>query len=242
VPSICRWEGWGQICQPRACLLALGIMTACGGGTAPEVPGSGGSDAGKDASIGPDAPGPGACSIEVSDYDQSCSVDSDCIGLIPGFDDDKLGSGGLPIQSGDYCAATCLCGGAAINRSAVAKYSSDVAKTPLGSGAISAPSCACPSVGTQACCRSNTCVANTCGGPPLDSGTSEGQDGDAPADGGVLCGLYAGVLDASSPDAGPTRTCVPPQTCTPFNGGWACCVLALGGGVDLCSPPLADGG
>jgi hypothetical protein len=51
------------------------------------------------------------CMISASNYDQSCNVDSDC----------------LEVSAGDYCsAATCRCGGSAINVGAGAQFSADV--------------------------------------------------------------------------------------------------------------------
>jgi hypothetical protein len=81
----------------------------------------------------------GACIISASNYDQSCTVDSDC----------------QVVSSGNYCSATCLCGGSAINASAVAQFNKDVSKIPVGSGARG-PLCNCP-VESLPCCRHGVC-------------------------------------------------------------------------------------
>jgi hypothetical protein len=61
-------------------------------------------------------------------------------------------------------------------------------------------------------------------------------------DGSVLCGLLTGPLDAGSPEGGPTRLCVPPEVCVPFNGNWACCILPGGAGGSICFGLPGDGG
>jgi hypothetical protein len=57
-----------------------------------------------------------ACFISASNYDQSCTVDTDC----------------AIVSSGNYCAThRCLCGGSAINVGALAQFNADVAKEPV---------------------------------------------------------------------------------------------------------------
>jgi hypothetical protein len=85
----------------------------------------------------------GACVISTSSYNQSCSVDSDC----------------RPVSAGNYCSATCLCGGSAINAAAVAQFDEDVSKTPLGSGAFGPLTCGCPDE-VPPCCRQGVCQAS----------------------------------------------------------------------------------
>jgi hypothetical protein len=82
----------------------------------------------------------GACLISASSYDQSCTIDSDC----------------RMVSSGNYCSATCLCGGSAINAAAVAQFNEDVSKTPLGSGAFGNVVCGCPAE-IAPCCRQGVC-------------------------------------------------------------------------------------
>jgi hypothetical protein len=103
--------------------------TAGGGGTS-----QGADDASTVAMTGEDA----ACNIVASNYDQSCAVDTDC----------------RTISAGDYCVAGCLCGGSAISATALAQFNADVAKTPLGSGAVQELKCNCPGeLSAGAMCR-----------------------------------------------------------------------------------------
>jgi hypothetical protein len=85
----------------------------------------------------------GACVISASSYNQSCTVDSDC----------RL------VSAGNYCSATCLCGGSAINAASVAQFNEDVSKTPLGSGAFGQVICGCPDE-VPPCCRQGVCQAS----------------------------------------------------------------------------------
>jgi hypothetical protein len=112
----------------------------------PSVDGSG--DAGVDTDSG-------TCMISASNYDQSCNVDSDCV----------------QVSAGDYCsAATCTCGGSAINVGSMAQFNAAVAKTPLGSGALDSVRvvCGCPCE-SGAVCRSGKCQAAFCGAPSADT-------------------------------------------------------------------------
>jgi hypothetical protein len=183
-----------------------------------------------------------ACFINTSNYDQSCSVDSDCVtqvDLNPSKLDDYW-----KVQSGNYCKTMCICGGDTISKSAVAQYTADVSKTPLGSGEIPYVPCSC-AVGLPHCCQHGLCAL--CGsvdagasGGPLDAGTSGAQDAEPP--GSVLCGLNTGPLDAGASAGGPSRWCTPPETCVPFNGGWACCTEQGTGGISVCVAPIGDSG
>jgi hypothetical protein len=241
----------GLLFPPCLGIWALGVAASCGGSTGnDDADASGSLDAGKteagdgfDATIGMDAGvepeasvegevEAGQCYINAAMYDQSCSVDSDCIRTIPWL--------GLPVQSGDYCSDMCLCGGEAINKDAAAQYTSAVSKTPLGSHAPEG--CLCPSLPTEACCQNGRCMATQCPATLMDAGMTGAQDAGGALDGSVLCGLLTGPLDAGSSDAGPTRLCVPPEVCTPFNGGWACCVLPGGAGGSICFGLPGDGG
>jgi hypothetical protein len=155
-------------------------LTSCGGAinqpTGPDA--SAGSDGGSEGSnSGADARGDldagtdeggasvdspfGNCNIQVSNYDQSCSVDSDCV----------LSAGNFPIQSGNYCQRLCLCGGSAINKDAADQYVADVSRTLLGSGAVPRLACSCPSY-SGPCCLGGTCAAN-CPSVPSDAGEAE---------------------------------------------------------------------
>ncbi len=127
---------------------AAAIFTACGGstigGTAPDAS-SAIPEAGAEAHVDS-----GDCFIVATNYDQSCSADSDCVTT----------AAGTLVEFGDYCTSHCLCGGNAINKSAAAQYAADVAKTPLGSGAISgAGACPCVGVLSMGCCQRGQCLA-----------------------------------------------------------------------------------
>jgi hypothetical protein len=120
--------------------------TAGGGGTSQST-----DDASTPAMTGEDA----SCNIAASNYDQSCAVDTDC----------------RMISAGDYCVAGCLCGGSAIHATALAQFNADVAKTPLGSGAVQELACNCPQEFAP-CCRQGQCVA---GSDCLPAGPSTGS-------------------------------------------------------------------
>jgi hypothetical protein len=131
-----------------AIVAATAVYTSCGGSTV----GGGAVDAAT-AVRNADAETPldsGDCLILASSYDQSCSVDSDCVTV----------AGTTLVGFGDYCQSHCLCGGSAINKNSAARYATDVAKTPLGSGAISgAGVCPCPPIPAMGCCQGGRCVA-----------------------------------------------------------------------------------
>lgn len=101
-----------------------------------------------DASLGGDAVP--ACLVAASNYDQSCSVDSDCV----------------RVDFGDYCKWLCRCGGDAINRASLPKFTADIAKTPLAQGQVPGV-CSCGYF-FGPCCRGGRCTAGPdCG---ADSG------------------------------------------------------------------------
>jgi hypothetical protein len=159
---------------------SLGIEMSCGGQTRLEARGAdaaipteagvSGVETGAngfDAGSGLDAPegssvddhvdGAG-CYISAANYDQSCSVDSDCVAVIQGAEG-GVEAFGLVVQSGNYCQPICMCGGEAINKSAAAQYLADVSETPLGSGAIKPLlPCMCPQIPNAACCSDGGCV------------------------------------------------------------------------------------
>jgi hypothetical protein len=110
---------------------------------AEQVPSSDGSSNARSAA---DA-NAGACAISASSYDQSCNLDTDCV----------------EVTSTNYCEANCLCGGSAINVSAMTQFNEDVSKTPLASGALGSSACPCPS-SFGPCCRASKCTA-TCFSP-----------------------------------------------------------------------------
>jgi hypothetical protein len=84
--------------------------------------------------------------IEPSNYDQTCSVDSDCV----------------EIAAGNACyACIVLChNGGAINHGSLSAYESDISKT-IGAGETSdlTSDCFCPAA-FGPCCRGGTCHAD----------------------------------------------------------------------------------
>jgi hypothetical protein len=172
-------------------LAAGALIAACGGST--RVSGSADTSA-TEAGVGPEtslvdsraetdsetnvaALDGAACFIEASNYDQSCSVDSDCVASIPGID--VFDVRGLFIVFGNYCSAT-MCencqGQGVINRSAVAQYAADVSGTPLGSGAIPSVPCFC-ALPPPVCCQNGLCVANNSCLGAIDAGPSDAGHG-----------------------------------------------------------------
>jgi|CZKU01.1.fsa_nt_gi hypothetical protein len=147
------------------CIGVTAILTGCGGSTigGPTLDASATiADAGAEAHV--DA---GDCLIAASNYDQSCSADFDCVTV----------AGSQPVGFGDYCQPHCLCGGGAINKSSAAEYAADVARTPLGSGAISgAGVCPCPPNPAMGCCQGGQCVkvcsSGCSGSSPCVAGTN----------------------------------------------------------------------
>jgi hypothetical protein len=131
-------------------MLVLGAAS-CGGQTTEGTPGSENTATATTSAIAVvSAITADACMIQASNYDQSCAVDSDCV----------------MVTSGDYCDAgtptahECFCGGSAINVDAQPQFSADVAKTPIGSGAVQIPGpCGCPPQ-LRTCCQAGKC--STC--------------------------------------------------------------------------------
>jgi hypothetical protein len=125
--------------------------------------------------------------ISASNYDQSCTVDTDCV----------------EVSSSDYCSTTdCQCGGSAINVGALAQFKADVSKTPIGSGALMGKVCGC-GIAFGPCCRHGVC----------QGGFGQGEFGDcsSPADALPVCADAGGtcVLSAFAicGTAGPPGSC-----------------------------------
>jgi hypothetical protein len=112
--------------------------------TAADAPGS--NDAPVDAYSG-------QCTFSADAYDLSCATNTDCVAAYAGY----------------YCSpAQCGCDPIGISKSALAKFNADVAKTPLGSGAVEGVDCGCP-LELGPCCVRGTCQANAgCFAPPAD--------------------------------------------------------------------------
>jgi hypothetical protein len=143
------------------------------------------------------------------------------------------------ISAGDYCVAGCLCGGSAISATALAQFNADVAKTPLGSGAVQELPCNCPAEFAP-CCRQGQCVAGSaCLAAPDAAPDAPQTMVSGPPDFTVLCIADAGFLDSGSTDAaavpGYSRWCNGPEVCEPLNGVWECCIA--NGVSSMCFAP-----
>lgn len=112
-----------------------------------------------------------SCMIEASNYDQSCTVDSDC----------------ATVSSGDYCLPGCFCGGSTINVGALSQWQADVAAA-LAHQSGSVEVCGCPVYGAP-CCRQGKCLGG------LSNGCSSAADTlPACADAGGSCYLATGLV------------------------------------------------
>lgn len=114
----------------RLIVIAISFLVACGGQVA-------GADGGTDGAI--------CIDLEVSAFDTSCSVASDCIG----------------IYAGNLCSGyNCICPVASISAASEAAYQAALAKVTEGQ-----PACGCPLFGTAHCIASQ-CVF--CPNPALN--------------------------------------------------------------------------
>lgn len=119
------------VCSPLPIALVLTLAaSACGGAVATSASSDGGS-------------GPADCTILASNYDQSCTVDTDCV----------------LVTTGNWCGTGCLCAVAAINTGASAAFNEATAQTPVGSGEVSGDDCPCPPV-PGPCCRQGGCTTS----------------------------------------------------------------------------------
>jgi hypothetical protein len=167
------------VLSPCIALSALALAASCGGSTLVEGNDAGGLEADKAEAGGEFQPAPGVdtgapettvasewdggpCYVYAGEFDQSCSVDSDCVGTLAGL-------GGLAVSSGNYCRLGCpFCGGEAINKSAAAQFIAAIANTPV---VVEPPlhGCFCTAVSTAGCCQSGRC-GTECSATPMDGG------------------------------------------------------------------------
>jgi hypothetical protein len=82
------------------------------------------------------------------------------------------------------------------------------------------------------------CINGKC--PPFCN-TLHFTDVQNPPDGSVRCARLSGPVDPDGSYAGPARWCVPPQTCTPYDGQWGCC-MSVGPRDVMCVSSFEDGG
>ncbi len=122
---------------------------------------------------------PGGQTIKASNYDQSCSSDSDC----------------AQVAEGDFCVpGAAVCPTATINKGALPQYQADVAKTQA---AVCEALAGCPAFGGP-CCRNGTCQTGTGCSAPTDTLA-------ACADAGGSCSPF--VTACGSMGAGPPDSC-----------------------------------
>jgi hypothetical protein len=113
-------------------------------------------DAGAGAAVSADA---AACFIDISQYDRSCSSDSDCVSKItPPCSADPAAV--LYVRGGNFCDDGCNCPpGTPISQSAIAQYTADVSRLPKSSGQ-SVP-CNCPPAPPSGPkCVNGSCASN----------------------------------------------------------------------------------
>jgi hypothetical protein len=113
-----------------------GVASGASAGVASGTSSGAASGSGSEVDAGPanDAEGDGGfcVNIDVSTYDTSCGVDSDCINIAPGMICDGY---------------NCLCGGAAVSAGGQARYNAALASVKAGAG----PFCGCPAFGWPRC-------------------------------------------------------------------------------------------
>jgi hypothetical protein len=194
------------------------MAASCGGEISENAPSDGAASDGAPTDAHPvpsDATPDTNCTILASNYDQTCSNDSDCVASVGMF--------AVNLRISNYCTNRCLCMSDAINKKSAAQYLAAISNTPYGSGAFPPwLGCSCTLPGGP-CCQGGTCTLDC--NPEVDSGegdSSEGTIWDAAAlDGSVPCP----PAGAAVPDGGQARSCIPGQQCLMFNGGWACCLM-----------------
>ena len=207
---------------------ALGVapllIWGCGGVASSQAPSAAGGkgesgatsrDAGPTSSAGAPAneagPAP-SCMVDATDFDQSCTTDTDCRAVVTGY-----------VCGGAQCA------NAGINAKALQTYERAYPPRPPNT------SNTVVSCDDHACCRAGRCAAGTeCA--PTDAGAPM-VDASEPPDlhYTVLCGEDTGPSDAGSAIPGVSRWCNGLEACTPFNGGWECCLDK--GPVQMCIAP-----
>jgi|HubBroStandDraft_6_1064221.scaffolds.fasta_scaffold28027_7 hypothetical protein len=127
---------------------------------------------------------PDAEVLQASKYDQSCTTDADCVG----------------VAEGNFCQPNPGCPNAAINKTALPRYMSDVGETYGGGSCTALSSCG---LYYGPCCRQGMCQMNTgCDAKPSDTLP-------ACAEAGGACGTF--VTSCGVRDAGPSDSCAYPD-------------------------------
>jgi hypothetical protein len=154
----------GGDCSDAACEFTLAESCGSGGGTC----------------CVPCEADPKVVHIVASNYDQACTVDSDCVA----------------IGVGDPCH-TCdiLCpGNAAINKSSLAQYTKDIAASPVAD----AGACSCAPTTLTVCCNAGTCDPSC--GVDGSTGPIQGVDASEPMDASDATGIPVNDVDALDTD------------------------------------------
>ena len=170
-------------------------------------------------------PGNDCVQIRASDYDQTCTSDPECIGVLVGNSCD------IEVLCSPACPT------AAINLRALPKYASDIADAMalLSAGLLGTPCGACSEPLTP-CCVANTCQVGSQCPPappsPTDSGSAEAAVGcirEADCPNGFTCSYP--VADACAAQG----VCMPP---VPPATRSSCTALSLACGCDGTSQTL----
>lgn len=156
-----------------------------------------------------------SCMVELSDYDQTCATDSDCVAVRSGY------------VCGDPCPNSAI-NVSGIDSFNVAYQAALPAHAPGGLGVVCAS--------TQACCRAGLCAATTACEPvdAAETAVEASPPGDLHLT--ILCVADAGAMDSGTEIPGLSRWCNGPEVCTAFNGGWECCTPAQGA-FQMCTAP-----
>jgi hypothetical protein len=186
-----------------ACLLALGLIGACGGqevgsgGTGGSSGSAGSSGSGGSGGTGGSISDAGNCvDVVLSTYSKSCDSPSDCI----------------LITAGEVCTGDCNCEGSPVSASEEARYKAATAGIELGT-------CFCAKAPVPQCID-HTC---TLAGED-DSGTTSTSDG-----GEVEAGSTCADIELSSYD----QTCTKTSDCIEITSGEICPTSCLCGGSTI---------
>lgn len=173
-------------------VLAVGSLFASGCG-ATTAAANGQADGSSDAVTNVDAP---PCSVVLaSDYDQSCTVDTDCVAV-----------GQVPACPALACYVDCTMW--TISKSAAAQYMTALSRA---SASVAGESCGCVSYNPYPCCRGGMCTT-TCGSP-VDTQTEAGL----PDAGSSRVPEAAPDATGDAEDAGAEA-----DICVMSNGSWTC--------------------
>jgi hypothetical protein len=156
-----------------AAVAATLTAVACSSSSNPGAPDGSTTTPDAESDAFPEDSGPNACTdasvvlIKASNYDQSCTVDTDCRLIAEG-------------NACTPCAFNCP-SGEAINASALMKYNADIANTPAVAQEVNGQTClASCGYPAPACCVAGKCLTSPTGQCPVP--TDAGDAGDAASD------------------------------------------------------------